>query len=43
MTEFLVGEEHTEAWDYGLQMLGRPLTARLTSYANAQYMDIYYQ
>ena len=42
-TDFPVEEKYQAAWDDGLELLGRPLSARLTSYANAQYLDIYYQ
>ena len=41
--DFAVDNKYAEIWEYGLQLLGKPLTARLTSYANAQYLDIYYQ
>ena len=40
---FPIEEKYQDAWDYGLQLLGRPLTARLTSYSNCQYLDVYYQ
>ena len=45
LSEFSIGDgdEWAEAWEYGLQLLGRPLTARLTSYADSQFLDIYYQ
>ena len=42
-SEFPVDPKYQSAWNYGLELLGRPLSARLTSYSNAQYLDIYYQ
>ena len=43
MSEFPVDAKYAEIWEYGLELLGRPLTARLTSYPNSQYLDIYFQ
>ena len=43
LSEFKVEAQFQEAWATGLQLLGKPLSARLTSRANIQFLDIYFQ
>ena len=41
--EFEVEAADKPAWDAGLEILGRPQMARLTTFAKRHYMDVYYQ
>ena len=43
ISHFAVDATIMPAWTTGLELLGRPLSARLTSFAKKHYLDIYYQ
>ena len=41
--EFEVEEADKPAWNAGLELLGQPQMARLTTFVKGHYMDVYYQ
>ena len=43
MSEFAIRKEDEKEWNNGLELLGRPQSVRLTSFARQQFLDIYYQ
>ena len=43
LSEFKIDAKYKEAWKAGLQLLGKPLSARLTSRADIQFLDVYFQ
>ena len=43
ISHFAVDATIMPAWTTGLELLGRPLSARLTSFAKQHYLDIYFQ
>ena len=42
VVEFPVHVTQKDAWEAGNQLLGKPVTARLTSYSQMQFLDVYY-
>ena len=42
ISHFTVDPAVMPLWESGLEWLGRPLSARLTSYAREQFLDVYY-
>ena len=40
---FDVPAKFVDAWNTGLETLGRPQVARLTTFEQMQYLDIYFQ
>ena len=41
--DFVVDPIYKETWQAGLELLGKPLTARLTTFSQKQFLDVYYQ
>ena len=41
--DFIIDPTYEKTWQEGLELLGKPLTARLTTFAKKQFLDIYYQ
>ena len=43
VSHFAIDAQFMPAWTVGLELLGRPMTARLTSFEKKQFLDLYYQ
>ena len=42
VVEFPVRKSDTSVWNEGLELLGQPKSARMTSYSKTHFMDLYY-
>ena len=42
ISEFRIEARFEKTWQLVLEMLGKPISARLTSQADLQFLDIYY-
>ena len=42
LVEFPVRKSDTAVWNEGLELLGQPKSARITSYSQTHFMDLYY-